>query len=103
MDTLLLVVGCVSTVLLVTELAKRTPVPAPLLLLLVGALVSYEPWFEIPELSPELVLFGLLPPLLYAAAVNTSLVDFRANLAALGWLSIGFVLFCALEIGRAHV
>lgn len=103
MDTLLLVVGCVSTVLLVTELAKRTPVPAPLLLLLVGALVSYEPWFEIPELSPELVLFGLLPPLLYAAAVNTSLVDFRANLAALGWLSIGFVLFCALGVALVIV
>jgi len=103
MDTLLLVVGCVSTVLLVTALAKRTPVPAPLLLLVVGAVVSYEPWFEIPELSAELVLFGLLPPLLYAAAVNTSLVDFRANLAALGWLSIGFVLFCALGIALVIV
>ncbi|MCW3157256.1 Na+/H+ antiporter [Micropruina sonneratiae] len=98
MEILLLVVGCVSTVLLVTSLCRRLPVPAPLLLLVVGAAVSYEPWFEIPELSAELVLFGLLPPLLYAAAVNTSLVDFKANLAAIGWLSFGFVLFCALGV-----
>ncbi len=103
MDILLLVVGCVSTVLVVTAVAKRTPIPAPLLLLVVGAVASYEPWFEIPQLTAEMILFGFLPPLLYAAAVNTSLVDFRANLAALGWLSIGFVLFCALGVALVVV
>ena len=30
------------------------------------------------ELDPDLVLVGLLPPLLYAAAIRTSLIDFRA-------------------------
>ena len=29
--------------------------------------------------SPEVVLVGLLPPLLYAAAIQTSLVDFNAK------------------------
>ena len=98
MEVLLLVVGCVSTVLLVTALCRRLPIPAPLLLLLVGAMVSYEPWFPLPELTAEMALFGFLPPVLYAAAVNTSLVDFRANLKAIGWLSIGFVLFCAVGV-----
>ena len=98
MEILLLVVGCVSVVLLVTSACRRIPVPAPLLLLVVGAVASYEPWVPLPELSAELALFGFLPPLLYAAAVNTSLVDFRANLAAIGYLSIGFVLFCAVGV-----
>ncbi len=98
MEILLLVVGCVSTVLLVTVLGRRLPIPAPLLLLVVGAVASYEPWFPLPELTAEMALFGFLPPLLYAAAVNTSLVDFKENLPAIGWLSIGFVLFCALGV-----
>lgn len=103
MEILLLVVACVSMVLLVTSLARKTPVPAPLLLLVVGAVASYQPWFEVPQLSPEVALFGFLPPLLYAAAVNTSLVDFRANISAIGWLSIGFVLFCALGVALVLV
>lgn len=98
MEILLLVVGCVSTVLAATWLCRRVPIPAPLLLLVVGAVGSYEPWFPLPELTAEMALFGFLPPLLYAAAVNTSLIDFRTNLAAIGYLSIGFVLFCALGV-----
>ncbi|MFT4218384.1 MAG: cation:proton antiporter [Micropruina sp.] len=98
MEILLLVVGCVSTVLAATWVCRRVPVPAPLLLLVIGAVASYEPWFPLPELTAEMALFGFLPPLLYAAAVNTSLVDFRTNLAAIGYLSIGFVLFCALGV-----
>ncbi|MFT3970564.1 MAG: cation:proton antiporter [Micropruina sp.] len=98
MEILLLVVGCVSTVLAATWVCRRVPVPAPLLLLVIGAAGSYEPWFPLPELTAEMALFGFLPPLLYAAAVNTSLVDFRTNLAAIGYLSIGYVLFCAAGV-----
>ncbi len=98
MEILLLVVGCVSTVLAASWVCRRVPVPAPLLLLVIGAAGSYEPWFPLPELTAEMALFGFLPPLLYAAAVNTSLVDFRTNLAAIGYLSIGYVLFCAAGV-----
>lgn len=98
MEILLLVVGCVSTVLAASWVCRRVPVPAPLLLLIIGAVGSYEPWFPLPELTAEMALFGFLPPLLYAAAVNTSLLDFRTNLAAIGYLSIGYVLFCALGV-----
>ena len=89
MEILLLVVGCVSTVLAASWVCRRVRVPAPLLLLVIGAVGSYEPWFPLPELTAEMALFGFLPPLLYAAAVNTSLLDFRTNLAAIGYLSIG--------------
>ena len=49
MEVLLLVVGCVSTVLLVTALCSRLPIPAPLLLLLVGAVVSTSRGFRCPN------------------------------------------------------
>ena len=38
-----------------------------------------------------MVLLGLLPPLLYAAAIQTSLVDFNANRRAILLLSVGLV------------
>nr|WP_277628102.1 Na+/H+ antiporter [Arsenicicoccus dermatophilus] len=86
------------TVLAVTTLSDRWGLSAPLVLILVGLIGSYLPFVHEPMLSPELVLVGILPPLLYTASHNTSLVDFRANLSAIGWLSIGLVLFTALGV-----
>ncbi len=45
------------------------------------------------------MLVGLLPPLLYAAAIRTSLVDFRANRRPIALLSIGLVLFTTAGVG----
>ena len=51
------------------------------------------------HLTPEIVLLGLLPPLLYSAALQTSLVDFNANRRAILLLAIGLVAFTALGVG----
>jgi CPA1 family monovalent cation:H+ antiporter len=93
------VIAIVATVIVVAGLARRVGLPAPLALILVGVAASYAPFIREPELSSELVLVGLLPPLLYAAAVRTSLVDFRANKASIGLLSVGLVLFTAAGVG----
>jgi len=45
------------------------------------------------------VLLGLLPPLLYSAAIRTSLVDFKRNKRPIGLLSVGLVIFTTLGIG----
>lgn len=95
MEILLLVVAVALTVLAVTSVSDRLGLSAPLVLLVVGFIGSYLPFIHEPELSPELVLIGILPPLLYSAAHNTSLIDFRANFSAIGWLSVGLVLFTA--------
>ena len=47
---------------------------------------------------------GLLPPLLYAAAHQTSLVDFNANRRAILLLSVGLVVFTTFGVGAlVHV
>lgn len=94
-----MLVACMVVVVAVTMLARKIRLSAPLLLVVVGAAVSYVPNIEIPTLEPEVILLGVLPPLLYSASVRTSLVDFRANLTAIGWLSVGLVLFTALGVG----
>ena len=94
--TLLAVVG---TVTVVAGLARRVGVSAPLVLIVTGVVGSYLPFIPEPQLSSEVVLVGLLPPLLYAAAIRTSLVDFRDNRGVIAGLSVGLVLFTALGVG----
>lgn len=79
--------------------AGRLGLPAPLVLIVVGIAGSYLPFVPEIALSPELVLYGILPPLLYATAISTSLVDFRTNRGAILGLSVGLVLFTALGVG----
>jgi CPA1 family monovalent cation:H+ antiporter len=93
------VIAIVATVVVVAGLSRRIGVPSPLALIVVGVVASYAPFISEPELSSEVVLVGLLPPLLYAAAVRTSLVDFRANKTTIGLLSVGLVIFTALGVG----
>ena len=45
------------------------------------------------------MLIGLLPPLLYAASIRTSLIDFRANRRPIALLSVGLVLFTTVGVG----
>jgi CPA1 family monovalent cation:H+ antiporter len=87
-----------SVVLAVTALAGRFDFPAPLLLIAVGVGAAYLPFVPEVHLHHEVVLLGLLPPLLYSAALQTSLVDFNANRKAILLLSIGLVIFTTLGI-----
>jgi Na+/H+ antiporter len=93
------IVAIICTVIVVAGFAQRWRVAAPLALLVVGVAVSYVSFIPEPELSSEVVLVGLLPPLLYAAAIRTSLVDFRANWTPILGLSVGLVLFTAAGVG----
>jgi CPA1 family monovalent cation:H+ antiporter len=92
-------VAIVITVLVFAGLARRFELSAPLLLTVVGVIASYLPFVPEVVLEPELVLVGLLPPLLYAAAIRTSLVDFRRNVRPIMLLSVGLVIFNTICIG----
>jgi len=94
-----LVLALVATVTLVAGLARRRDLSAPLLLTVVGVAASYLPFVPQFRLDPEVVLVGLLPPLLYATAIRSSLVDFKANRRAIGMLSVGLVAFTTMGIG----
>lgn len=99
MANALFVVVLVACILAGTALASRLRFPAPLLLIAVGVVASFVPGVPEVQLEPDIVLLGLLPPLLYAAAVQTSLVDFKQNRRSILLLSIGLVVFTALGVG----
>jgi monovalent cation/hydrogen antiporter len=84
---------------IVAGLARRMQWSEPLALVVIGLGLSFVPHFLDIALTPDLVLIGLLPPLLYAAAIRTSLVDFKANRRAITLLSVGLVAFTAVAVG----
>jgi CPA1 family monovalent cation:H+ antiporter len=79
--------------------ASRLTVPAPLLLVVVGVVGSYVPTVPDYEIDPELVLVGILPPLLYAAAIRTPLRNLRRDRRAIALLSVGLVAFTCVVVG----
>jgi CPA1 family monovalent cation:H+ antiporter len=95
----LTILALVAVVGFVAGCARRMGWSEPLALVVVGTGISFIPHFLDITLSPNLVLFGLLPPLLYGAAIRTSLVDFRANRRAILLLSIGLVAFTTVAVG----
>ncbi len=95
MPLLLLVAGSAA----VAGAARRTPVPAPLLLVAAGLVASYLPGVPDYTLEPDIVLPLLLPPLLHTAALDSSYLDLRANLRPVALLSVGYVLFATLAVG----
>lgn len=99
MDVALLLCGLAVGVLVCTEVARRLDIPAPFLLIAVGVAASYVPQVPQVYLEHDVVLLGLLPPLLYAAAQQTSLVDFRANWRPILMLSVGLVVFTTIGVG----
>jgi NhaP-type Na+/H+ or K+/H+ antiporter len=95
-----LVFGVVALVTIVAAgvFSRKLGVAAPLILILIGFGFSYIP--GAPTVVPhDVVLLGLLPPILYAAAINVPVVDLRRNLTSISALSVGLVLVTAFGTG----
>ena len=98
MDLALTLVTLVAIAVAVSAVSERFSVAAPLVLIVVGIGCSYVPFVPDVELTPEIVLIGFLPPLLYAAALRTTLIDFTANRRPIALLSVGLVVFTTVGI-----
>jgi Na+/H+ antiporter len=87
---ILLVCGPLAAVAAVW-VAERIGVPYPVLLVAVGAMFAWLPWVSVPVLSPHVVFYVFLPPLIYYAAYFIAPDDLRANARSIGLLSVGLV------------
>ncbi len=88
----------VASVLL-AAVARRYDVSAPLALVVVGLAASLIPGFTEIELDPELVLYVLLPPLLWSAGLESSSVALRRNIRPIGLLAVGLPLATTFAVG----
>jgi Na+/H+ antiporter len=79
-------------------IAQRVRVPYPIVLVVAGLLVSFVPRVPRIPLDPDVVFLIFLPPLLYAAAWQTSWREFRRNLVSITMLAVGLVAFTVLGV-----
>jgi len=94
-NLLLLGAGAAS----VAGLARRLNWSAPLLLVVAGLAASYLPFVPDYRLDPDVVLYLILPPLLFSAAWESSFVNLKNALRPIGLLSVGLVLFTTVVVG----
>ena len=94
----LTIVAILAAAAALLTLAPKLDIPYPILLVLGGLGLAFVPGLPQVELSPELVLVGILPPLLYAAAFFTSLREFAANRRPIGLLAIGLVVVTTVSV-----
>lgn len=99
MESILIAVLVVAAIVVASVVAPRIGTAAPLVLLGIGLVVSLLPFTPEFEIDPELILAGLLPPLLYSAAVNMPTMDFRRDFRTISGLSVLLVVVSALGLG----
>jgi monovalent cation/hydrogen antiporter len=93
-------VAVLGLVILASLLEHRSGPPAAVTLVVIGVVYGLLPGPNV-MLDPQLVLVLVLPPLLYSAALNASLLEIRANIRAVVSLSVVLVLLTALVTGVA--
>ncbi|MGO1975786.1 cation:proton antiporter [Brachybacterium tyrofermentans] len=95
------VVAVLAVVIIVAAsyFSSRFGLATPIILVVVGLAVSVIPGMPLIAPEPELILAVVLPPLLYSAAVNMPVMDFRRDLKTIGALSVVLVLVSAFGVG----
>ncbi|OBG57042.1 MULTISPECIES: sodium:proton antiporter [unclassified Mycobacterium] len=97
---LALLLAAVGAIVVMNWVSDRTGLPSAGLLTLVGIGYGLLPGPNV-GLRPDIVMTCILPPLLYNAALESSLVGIRRNLRTVISLSVILVLLTAASVGAA--
>jgi len=97
-EKLLLVLALLFAVSMLSMLSIKLKVSYPIFLVIAGLLISFIPAIPDIFLEPDIVFLIFLPPLLYAAAWNTSWKEFWKFRRPISLLSFGLVIFTSTAI-----
>ena len=92
------VLTLIAVILLARMIADRLNVPYTIVLTLCGLVYAVLPGPEL-HLSPDVILVLVIPPLLYNAALRSSLLAIRADWRPILSLSVVLVLLTAFAVG----
>jgi monovalent cation/hydrogen antiporter len=98
LEELAFILAAVAIIVVLQLLADRTGLPTAALLTIAGLVYGVLPGKNV-TLEPHVILTFVIPPLIYSAALNSSLLAIRENLRAVVSLSIGLVLATSVVVG----
>ncbi|MEH6781804.1 MAG: cation:proton antiporter [Rhodoglobus sp.] len=99
-ELLIVMVATLVVIAGATLVGPRLGVASPLVLVAIGVVASLlVPAFSDVKIDPELILLGILPPLLYSAAVSLPTMNFRREFGAISGLSVVLVIGTAVILG----
>lgn len=97
----LVAIGVAAVVVASAWVSKRSRVPAPVFFVLAGLLFSFAPGVAEVRLPPDVVFYGFLPPLLYAAAFVVPPREARENWRHILVLALGLTIATLFAVGLA--
>src|SRR6478736_3095353 len=103
MDSIVYVILAIVLIAVTTSVAPKLNIAGPLILVLVGIGVGLLPFVPPIEVEPEIILIGVLPPLLYSAAVALPAVEFRRDFGPIAGLSVLLVILSSLALAGLFV
>ena len=100
---LLIVLGVAAVTLFAVAVLRQAGVPAPVVLVVAGLIIGFLPFVPDVSLHPDVVLLGLLPLLVFDAAVTSRRRRFSATPARSGCLPCRLVVATAFGVAAvAH-
>lgn len=97
-ENLLLVLTLLFIIAMLTMLSNRLKISYPIFLVIAGLGIGLLPGTPVISIDPDIVFLLFLPPLLYAAAWNTSWKDFWKLRRPIGMLAFGLVIFTSAAV-----
>ena len=98
MENFSLIILLLAVITALAQLTDKIRIPYPVLLVITGMAIGFIPHLPVIVLDPDTVFLVFLPPVLYAAAWNTSWFEFKAAGRPISLLAIGCVLFTTILV-----
>ncbi len=98
-ELLVVMVSALVVIAAATVVGPRLGIASPLVLVAIGVAASFVPVIGSAHIESEWILEGILPPLLYSAAVSMPAMNFRREFGAISGLSVVLVVGTSLLLG----
>ncbi|GAB3695802.1 Na+/H+ antiporter [Spirosoma flavus] len=98
MENYSIVLFLLAVMIGLSAVADKIKLPYPILMVTAGIAVGFIPGTPKIELDPEIVFLIFLPPLLYDAAYNISMTEFRTNMSTISGLAFALVFITTVAI-----